>query len=290
MRGLARAGVAIAGLGLAFGVALLAGAAVPQIHDDAEVAAAHGHAAEPAAPAHGADHDASAPAGLAVAEDGYRVVPGATTLPAGEAVTWSFRVVGPDGHAVTGFDVEHERRMHLIVVRRDLTGYRHLHPTMDTHGRWSVRLPAGEPGVHRAYADFSTAGQAHTLAADLFVPGAFAPRPLPAPAPVDEADGYAAALSAEHVEAGGTAELSYSLERDGRRLAGVEPYLGADGHLVALREGDMAFLHVHPEASDEPGTIRFGATLPSAGRYRLFLQFKHDGVVRTVAHTLVVPR
>ena len=43
------------------------------------------------------------------------------------------------------------------------------------------------------------------------------------------------------------------------------------------------------EASDEPGTIRFGATLPSAGRYRLFLQFKHDGVVRTVAHTLVVP-
>jgi hypothetical protein len=59
---------------------------------------------------------------------------------------------------------------------------------------------------------------------------------------------------------------------------------------VALREGDLAFLHVHPEESDEPATIRFGATLPSPGRYRLFLQFKHDGAVRTVAHTLVVPR
>jgi hypothetical protein len=288
--GPARAGVAAVGLGLAFGVAVLAGAAVPQIHDDADVAAAgHGHA-EAAAPAHGGGHAATAPAGLAVAEDGYRLVPDAATLPAGEAVTWSFRVVGADGHAVTDFDVEHERRMHLIVVRRDLTGYRHLHPTMDAGGRWSVRLPAGAPGVHRAYADFSTGGHAHTLAADLFVPGAFAPRPLPAPAPVDAVGGYAAELTAGDVAAGGTAELAYRLRRDGRPLAGVEPYLGADGHLVALREGDMAFLHVHPEASDDPGTIRFGATLPSAGRYRLFLQFKHDGVVRTVAHTLVVPR
>jgi hypothetical protein len=290
VRGLARAGIAVAGLCLAFGVAVLAGAAVPQIHDAAEVAeAGHGHAAE-VGPAHGGGHATTAPAGLAVAEDGYRLVPGATTLPAGEAVTWRFRVVGPDGDAVTDFDVEHERRMHLIVVRRDLTGYRHLHPTMDAHGRWSVRLPAGEPGVHGAYADFSTGGHPHTLAADLFVPGAFTPRPLPAPATLDRADGYAAALTAEHVEAGGTAELSYRLERNGRPLAGVEPYLGADGHLVALREGDMAFLHVHPQASDAPGTIRFGATMPSAGRYRLFLQFKHDGVVRTVAHTLVVPR
>ena len=144
--------------------------------------------------------------------------------------------------------------------------------------------------MHRAYADFSTGGHAHTLAADLFVPGAFAPRPLPAPAPVDEADGYAAELTAGEVAAGGTAELAYRLRREGRALDGVEPYLGADGHLVALREGDLAFLHVHPEASDEPGTIRFGATLPSAGRYRLFLQFKHDGVVRTVAHTLVCSR
>ena len=71
----------------------------------------------------------------------------------------------------------------------------------------------------------------------------------------------------------------------GGPLAGVEPYLGADGHLVALREGDLAFLHVHPEESDTPGTIRFAAELPSAGRYRLFLQFTHDGRVTTVAHT-----
>jgi hypothetical protein len=64
----------------------------------------------------------------------------------------------------------------------------------------------------------------------------------------------------------------------------TEPYLGAGGHLVALREGDMAFLHVHP-TGDGPS---FGATFPTEGRYRLFLQFKHDGRVQTVAFTQAV--
>jgi hypothetical protein len=76
----------------------------------------------------------------------------------------------------------------------------------------------------------------------------------------------------------------------------VEPYLGAGGHLVALREGDLAFLHVHPAdhghertgtkaAATHDDAIGFAATFPTAGRYRLFLQFKHEGRVETVAFT-----
>ena len=67
----------------------------------------------------------------------------------------------------------------------------------------------------------------------------------------------------------------------------TEPYLGAGGHLVALREGDMAFLHVHPtedEDASESG-IGFGATFPTQGRYRLFLQFQIEGRIQTVAFT-----
>ena len=61
----------------------------------------------------------------------------------------------------------------------------------------------------------------------------------------------------------------------------TEPYLGAGGHLVALREGDMAFLHVHP-IGDDP---RFEVDFPTPGRYRLFLQFQHEGRVHTAAFT-----
>lgn len=273
-------------LGVTFGAAALAGGVLDPLRDSGDVHVGHGddHSATPAAGA-GAGHT---PPGLAVADEGLRLVADTTTLARGATTRWTFRVVGAGGVAVTDLDVEHEHEMHLIVVRRDLSGYQHLHPRRGADGAWSVTLRLPDAGVYRAYADFASAGRSHTLAADLFVAGAFAPRPLPAPSPIDEAEGYRAELSAEGLEPGASAALAYDLSRGGRPLADVEPYLGADGHLVALREGDLAFLHVHPEESDVPGRIRFAAELPSAGRYRLFLQFKHDGAVRTVAHTLEV--
>ena len=78
--------------------------------------------------------------------------------------------------------------------------------------------------------------------------------------------------------------FAVTVTRDGAPVE-TEPYLGAGGHLVALREGDLAFLHVHPTEG-----LGFMATFPSAGRYRLFLQFVHAGQVRTVAFTQAVAR
>jgi hypothetical protein len=65
----------------------------------------------------------------------------------------------------------------------------------------------------------------------------------------------------------------------------VDPYLGADGHLVVLRQGDLAFLHVHPSGNAGDEAVAFEATLPTAGRYRMFLQFRHDGRVHTAEFT-----
>ena len=64
-------------------------------------------------------------------------------------------------------------------------------------------------------------------------------------------------------------------------------HLGAGGHLVALREGDLAFLHVHPTGHGGDA-VAFAATFPTVGRYRLFLQFQHEGRAHTVAFTQVV--
>ena len=184
--------------------------------------------------------------GLAVADAGYRLVPARTSVASGPSAEYAFRIVGPDGETVSDFEVEHERRMHLIVVRRDFEGFQHLHPEQLPDGTWTVELDARLPGVHRVFADFAAAGRSLTLGTDLFVPGDFDPEPLPPVA--------------------GTA--------------------GADGHLVALREHDQAFLHTHPEGKPGGrGPISFQVEYPSAGRYRLFLQFKHAGEVRTAAFT-----
>ena len=103
--------------------------------------------------------------------------------PAGSAheTDLSFRVVGDDGAAITDFDVEHTKPMHLIVVRRDLTGFQHLHPRMDADGTWTTPLTLPEAGIYRAFADFTHEGEAQTAGADIAVDGRADYRPLPAP-------------------------------------------------------------------------------------------------------------
>ena len=232
-------------------------------------------------PEHGEDdamaagHEAEAAHGLAVSEEGLTLALDRTRVEPGRATTLRFRVVGKDGRVVRDFDLEHTKRMHVIVVRRDLSGFQHLHPTQDPDGSWRVALRVDDPGTYRVFADFAVDGERHTLGADLAVDGAAFARPLPEPVRSTTVDGYRVTL-----DDGGADELRFTVTRGGKPVA-VEPYLGARGHLVALREGDLAFLHVHPDAD----SLSFMAEFPSAGRYRLFLQFQVDGRVHTAEFT-----
>jgi hypothetical protein len=243
---------------------------------------AHTGAAEPAHAAPGAHAPAPAPAGLSLAQDGLRLVATDTTaLRPHRTERLAFRIVDAHGATVRAFDVEQGRRMHLIVVRRDLTGYQHLHPAQTRDGTWTtpLRLPAA--GAYRAFADFSTGGRRHTLGADLLAGGAFAPRPLPRPATSALVDGYDIVLHEQ-----GMNTLSFSVRRRGTPVADLQPYLGARGHLVVLRAGDLAYEHVHPLAHPgAPGEIVFESATPTPGSYRLFLQFRHGGRVHTAAFT-----
>lgn len=225
--------------------------------------------------------------GLGVAESGLRLVVSDRELARGAGERLRFQIVDEHGTPVTDFDPTHTKRMHAIVVRRDLTGFQHLHPQMAGDGTWTVSLRLGEAGTYRVFADFSHGGEPTTLADDLRVDGDADLRPLPPPAAaaISEPGGYAVALEAGAATAGEQAQLRFTVGREGRAAA-LQPYLGAGGHLVALREGDLAFLHVHPSGDDGgDGSIEFEATFPTAGSYRLFLQFRVGGEVQTVAFT-----
>jgi hypothetical protein len=271
-------------LGAVFAVATLAGAAIQPsprsaAPDEDRMGAEHEDA--------GAPHAPEPVRGLAVADDGLRLDLATPQLEPDAAGTLRFRILGRDGRALRDFDLEHERRMHVIVVRRDLTEFAHLHPQMAPDGTWSVPLRVAEPGTYRVLADFSHDGTARTLGADLRVSGDAALSALPAPArTADAGDGLRVTLTSPAPGAGREAELRFAAVRDGRPVT-PEPYLGARGHLVALREGDLAFLHVHPTTRDGSA---FAVTFPTAGAHRLFLQLRVDGHVHTAAFTLEVPR
>ena len=107
-----------------------------------------------------------------------------------------FSIAGRDGQAVRDFEVAHEKRMHLIVVRRDLTGFQHLHPRMDADGTWSTTARLDEAGTYRVFADFTRAGRPVTLASDLRVDGDAQLEPLPRPRAVADSGGYQVRLDA----------------------------------------------------------------------------------------------
>jgi plastocyanin len=288
-------------------------------NDDRHGQTGHGAPAESEHATGQAGHGGAGPAagGLAVSQDGYTFEPERTFFEPGESTRFSFAITDARGRTVRDeFEPEHERELHLIVVRRDTAIYEHVHPRKSEDGTWSVELTLSEPGVYRAYADFTIDGTGRTLATDLFVPGDFRPEALPDPARTDSDGGYDVELRADGAKAGSESALTFAVTREGQPAENLEDYLGAKGHLVALREGDLAYLHVHPIARGEQGAssaqggahddghdneqgddamtdaheVSFAATFPSAGRYRLFLQFKTNGEIRTVAYTREVPR
>jgi hypothetical protein len=220
--------------------------------------------------------------GVVAAADGYRLVPTSEALaPNGGA--FRFHIEGPDGNAVTRFVPTHERRLHLIVVNRELTSYHHLHPVLDRAGTWTVQVPAVPAGSHRAVADFQVAdGPALALGVDLGVAGDYRPAVHQRPSRTARVDGYVVDLETEPGD-DGELEVAMTVRKDGE-VVDVQPYLGASGHLVALRSGDLHYAHVHP-LDEADGIVRFAATLPSAGTYRLFFDFKHDDEVHTAAFT-----
>ncbi|WP_428963474.1 hypothetical protein [Micromonospora fluostatini] len=254
-------------------------------------AGAHSHAPGTGAHQHdgGGDDVAS---GFSVTSAGYTLAPLTGEFPVGRQGDLRFQIHDGQRRPVTRFAVVHEKPLHLIVVRRDLTGFQHLHPTMAPDGTWSIPLTLPEPGVWRAYADFTALADdgsqtAVTLGVDLVAPGDYTPRPLPEAARQATVDGFTVGYEGEPTP-GTSVPLLFRIRGADGGAPTVERYLGAYGHLVALREGDLGYLHVHPEPQLDGDAVKFWLTVPAPGRYRLYLDFQVAGEVRTAEFTLTV--
>lgn len=227
--------------------------------------------------------------GLASAENGYRLTEVGAPADTGTEGELSLAVTGPEGRPVTAFELDHDQELHLVVVRADGRHFRHVHPERDAEGTWSIPWEWETAGSYRIFADFVPAesGQGMTLSTTVQVAGDYDPAPATEQVTESSVAGFDVAVEGDLV-AGEASELTMTIFRDGEPVTALEPYLGAFGHLVAVRDGDLAYLHVHPhrDASGPDDTsgpeIVFDATAPTPGRYLLFLDFQVDGQVHTV--------
>lgn len=267
--------VVLFGIGINFGEAVV-GRAGPAPHEHG------GHGVSDG------DDQETGPGGLAVASQGYVLRPRTTLFTAGEYENLRFNIFGKDGKPLTDFARVGDRQMNLIVVRRDLTGYQHLYPVMDPDGTWTVPLELDAPGSYHAFAVFlpGTAKKPVTLGMDLTAPGLVEPGPISKVSTIaDAADRYSVIRTGDLL-AGSVSRVWMHVIRDNLPVSDLDPLLGGPGHLIVLREDDLAYVSVQPVAGPRQDTaIDFDVAVTTAGYYRMILEFQHHGLLRTVEFT-----
>lgn len=209
-----------------------------------------------------------------------------------------YKIKDDQGSILKDFDVVHEKVMHFIVVRKDLQYFQHLHPSFNSStGEFKVPVTFAADGDYRAFADFTPSmSQVGPDGAKLpvtvfqdFKVGNLAnykPFPIGGTERTKTYGNYEITLipSSGSLVSQNNQNFDFEIKKKGTLVTNLEAYLGALGHTVVLREGDLQFVHAHAiQKSTDPqtGKVRFAITFPEAGNYKLFSQFQHEGEILT---------
>lgn len=204
---------------------------------------------------------------------------------------YSFSILDNKGQVVKDFAVTHTKLMHVIVVRKDLAYFQHLHPEFNQEtGQFQfTNLVFPADGQYRIFADFALNDSKKdemgmpssvTLSEDVTAGSMekYNTKSIGSEEATKVFDGYSVNLKTHGIPVSGKENmLMFSISKKGKPVINLEPYLGALGHSVILKENTLDFIHVHPMQdikSKQTGEIDFMVDFPEAGKYKVFTQFQ----------------
>ncbi len=199
----------------------------------------------------------------------------------GQPVDLTFLIFDPKtNQPVRKYEIVHEKLFHLFIVSRDLSFFVHDHPEVQPDGSFRFRAVFPRPGEYRLLCDFYPAGGTpQMIARTLIVPGeAVRPAALKPDLAPKESENLRVELRTEPPQplAGQKTMLFFKLSP----ADGLEPYLGASGHMLVASEDLIDMIHTHPAYA---GPEQFNVIFPRPGIYRVWVQFQRLGVVNTAA-------
>ena len=232
----------------------------------------------------------------------------------GQTTKLTYKIVNKDGDVLKDYTVAHEKIMHLIIVRKDLQEFQHLHPEFNkSTGEFSVDVTFPTDGSYRIFPDFTPTPDNKqkttvTLNKDINVGDMqkYKPQSVAVDAVTEKlVEGFTVSyLLPDSIKAKSAFDYSLVVDKGGE-LVNLESYLGAMGHGVIIKEGTLDFIHTHADGmgmgmmemhgmsaeehaghQGEPNTIDFSTTLPSSGNYKVFTQFQVDGKVITTDYSI----
>jgi len=230
----------------------------------------------------------------------------------------SFSIANEDGTPVR-LSVQHERLIHVIVISKDMTQFFHVHPDdlvpltdADVQGG-SFRLPFTFPraGEYIIGVDYANGLSSRSEQVRVVVTGAPLQETGAATFPLRGSyEGYELSLQPGFPVAGTVATLVWRIQKDGKDVLDLAPYLAAAMHVAIVKDDLSEFVHAHGEVhipgaplpkisstsahTHAPPPSRFGPLVeahpvfPTYGDYTVFAQFMHEGVVITAPFSVRV--
>jgi hypothetical protein len=210
-------------------------------------------------------------------------------------VTLAFKIYGLDAHEFGPNDLnsDHDKLVHLILLRDDATGFQHLHPDY-ANSRWSIKTNVPEQGQYSVYVDISPKEETpQILRVPVTIGGPTQTSKLPVLTPEKTVtqDGITVSLNKQSFKTKEHGTFSFTITRNGEPITNIDPYLGAFGHVVVVRHGDPDdYFHAHPITATKPlnGIVEFESEFPAQGTYTMYAQFSISGQVRAFPITLSV--
>jgi putative copper export protein len=226
---------------------------------------------------------------------------------AGTPALMTVRIKAPDGTAFKGITVIHERLLHAVIISKDLGFFAHIHPEdtgpvtseMVKNASFPLLFTFPRPGDYLIGLDFATDEDVYSQTLPIHV----AKAPEMGSPKIDfstrkKFGEYQVTLlfTSESVHPGEDTTLRYVIEKSGKPVTNLEPFLGASMHLAVVSEDLKVFIHAHgsvPGNSHDhhdhmhatPPPEKFGPEIesdivfPAKGIYKVFSQVKHQGKV-----------
>jgi hypothetical protein len=204
------------------------------------------------------------------------------------------RVKGAEQDPV-GLDIEHEKKIHLIIVSEDLSYFDHIHPEYTADGSYQVMTTFPHGGSYKVFADYKPTGGNHMVDKfDLKVEGnagsskTYHQDELVA----DAGDGFKVMLN----PVGGKflsdvpMHMVGEIKLNGKEVdpSTLENYLGAKAHMVVISLNDKEYLHVHPGV--QGGKFDLHTSFENPGIYKGWIQFQSNGKVYTSSFVMNVQK
>ena len=223
------------------------------------------------------------------AEYPVRLLSARSVITPGADTTLRFEVLHPKtGARVREFLEVHEKLFHLFLISEDLQSFAHEHPLAAADGTFSLTYNFPRSGAYRLLADFFPKGGTPQLVSrSIYAKGKAA---TAAPLLVDMALKHGANMEVELVTeppqplAGKKTLLFFRLKPHD----GLEPLLGAWGHLLAASPDLIDMIHGHPAFAEAGPQIQFNVIFPRPGVHRVWVQFQRQGQLNTLAFNVPV--